>query len=120
MIKEKEDFMKDPDIQKLFTYAANWSATAKLEIEFLNTIDLIPYLKDDSNEVYEIRSNLEDDYEEAYADFLKSKELDPEEYGGLFNVLDDDDFIHYVLARYDGLGVHEIFHDPEYYFYEKK
>lgn len=121
MIKEKEDFMKDPEIQRLFSYCKNWAETAKLEIEFLNTLDLASFIKEHiDEEVCGIRNSIEDEYGEAYKKFLESKGLDYDEYGEIFNVLDDDDFILYMKARYEGLMVHEIVHDPEYYFYEKK
>ena len=121
MIKEKVNFMKDENIQRLFQYCKNWAETVKLEIEFLNTLDLASFIKDHiSDEVYEIRNAIEDEYGEVYKKFLEAKGLDYDEYGEIFNVLDDDDFILYMKARYEGLAVHEIQHEPEYYFYEKK
>lgn len=121
MIKERKNFMKDENIQRLFQCCKNWVETAKLEVEFLNTIDLASFIKDHKNdEVYEIRNAIEDEYGEAYKKYLEAKGLDYEEYGEIFNVLDDDDFITYMKARYEGLAVHEILHDPEYYFYETK
>ena len=121
MIKERKNFMEDENIQKLFQYCNNWAETVKLEIEFLNTLDLASFIKDRKNdEVYEIRNAIEDEYGEAYKEFLESKGLDYDEYGEIFNILDDEDFILYMKARYEGLAVHEILHDPEYYFYEKK
>lgn len=121
MIKERKDFMKDENIQRLFQYCNNWAETVKLEIEFLNTLDLASFIKDRKNdEVYEIRNAIEDEYGEAYKEFLESRGLDYDGYGEIFNLLDDEDFILYMKARYEGLAVHEIQHDPEYYFYEKK
>lgn len=121
MIKEKVNFMKDENIQRLFQYCKNWAETVKLEIEFLNTLDLASFIKDHiSDEVYEIRNAIEDEYGEVYKKFLEAKGLDYGEYGEIFNVLDDDDFILYMKARYEGIDVHEIQHEPEYYFYEKK
>lgn len=121
MIKERKNFMNDENIQRLFTYCKNWAETVKLEVEFLNTIDLASFIKDRmDDEVYEIRNAIEDEYGEAYKEFLKTKGLDYEEYGEIFNILDEDDFITYMKARYEGLAVHEILHDPEYYFYGKK
>lgn len=120
MIKERKNFMEDENIQRLFQYCNNWTEI-KLEIEFLNTLDLASFIKDRKNdEVYEIRNAIEDEYGEAYKEFLESKDLDYDEYGEIFNVLDDEDFILYMKARYEGLAVHEIQHEPEYYFYEKK
>lgn len=121
MIKERKNFMEEANIQRLFQYCNNWAETAKLEIEFLNTLDLASFIKDRmDDEVYEIRNAIEDEYGEAYKEFLEAKGLDYDEYGEIFNVLDDDDFILYMGTRYEGLAVHEIQHDPEYYFYEKK
>lgn len=121
MIKERKNFMEDENIQRLFTYCKNWDEVAKLEVEFLNTLDLASFIKDRKNdEVYEIRNAIEDEYGEAYKKYLETKGLDYEEYGEIFNLLDDEDFILYMKARYEGLAVHEIQHDPEYYFYEKK
>lgn len=121
MIKERENFMEDENIQRLFQYSKNWAETVKLEIEFLNTLDLASFVKDRiDDEVYQIRNAIEDEYGEAYKEFLESKGLDYDEYGEIFNVLDDDDFITYMKTRYEGLSVHEIQHEPEYYFYEKK
>lgn len=103
MIKERKNFMEGENIQRLIQYSNTWTETVKLEIEFLNTLDLASFIKDHKNdEVYEIRNAIED------------------EYGEIFNVLDDEDFILYMKARYEGLAVHEIQHEPEYYFYEKK
>lgn len=113
--------MDDENLQRLFQYSKGWAETVKLEIEFLNTIDLASFIKDRKNEeVYEIRNAIEDEYGEAYKEFLKTKGLDSEECGEIFNVLDDEDFITYMKARYEGLAVHEILQEPEYYFYEKK
>ena len=113
--------MEDENIQRLIQYSHTWTETVKLEIEFLNTLDLASFIKDRKNdEVYEIRNAIEDEYKEAYKEFLESKGLNYDEYGEIFNVLDDEDFILYMKARYEGLAVHEIQHDPEYYFYEKK
>ena len=121
MIKERKNFMEEANIQRIFQYCNNWAETAKLEIEFLNTLDLASFIKDHmDDEVYEIRNAIEDEYGEAYKEFLEAKGLDYDEYGEIFNVLDDDDFILYIGTRYEGLAVHEIQHDPEYYFYEKK
>lgn len=121
MIKERKNFMEEANIQRLFQYCNNWAETVKLEIEFLNTLDLASFIKDRmDDEVYEIRNAIEDEYGEAYKKFLESKGLDYDEYGEIFNVLDDDDFILYMSTRYEGLAVHEIQHDPEYYFYEEK
>lgn len=122
MIKERKNFMEDENIQILFTYCdENWNKVAKLEIEFLNTLDLASFIEDRKNdEVYQIRNAIEDEYGEAYKEFLEAKGLDCEEYGEIFNVTDDEDFITYMKTRYEGLAVHEIQHEPEYYFYEKK
>lgn len=121
MIKERKNFMEEANIQRIFQYCNNWAETAKLEIEFLNTLDLASFIKDRmDDEVYEIRNAIEDEYGEAYKEFLEAKGLDYDEYGEIFNVLADDDFIMYMSTRYEGLVVHEIQHDPEYYFYEKK
>ena len=121
MIKERKNFMEDENLQRLFQYCKNWAETTKLEIEFLNTLDLASFIKDRKNdEVYEIRNAIEDEYGEAYKKYLEAKGLDYDEYGEIFNVLDDEDFILYMKARYEGLDVHEIQHEPEYYFYEKK
>lgn len=121
VIKERKDFMKDENLQRLFQYCKNWAETVKLEIEFLNTLDLASFIKDRKNdEVYEIRNAIEDEYGEVYKEFLESKGLDYDEYGEIFNILDDEDFILYMKARYEGLDVHEIQQEPEYYFYEKK
>lgn len=120
MIKERKNFMEDENIQRLFTYCKNWNEVAKLEIEFLNTLDLASFIEDRKNdEVYQIRNAIEDEYGEDYKEFLKAKGLDPEEYGEIFNVLDDDDFITYMKARYEGLAVYIVQQEPEYYFYEK-
>lgn len=121
MIKERKNFMEDENVQRLFQYNKDWAETAKLEVEFLNTLDLASFIKDRKNdEVYEIRNAIEDEYGEAYKEFLEAKGLDYEEHGEIFNTLDNDDFITYMKARYEGLAVHEIQHEPEYYFYEKK
>lgn len=121
MIKERKNFMEDENIQRLFTYCKNWNEVAKLEIEFLNTLDLASFIEDRKNdEVYQIRNAIEDEYREDYKEFLKAKGLDPEEYGEIFNVLDDDDFITYMKTRYEGLAVYIVQQEPEYYFYEKQ
>ena len=122
MIKERKNFMEDENIQILFTYCdENWNKVAKLEIEFLNTLDLASFIEDRKNdEVYQIRNAIEDEYGEVYKEFLEAKGLDCEEYGEIFNVTNDEDFITYMKTRYEGLAVHEIQHEPEYYFYEKK
>ena len=46
MIKERKNFMKDENIQRLFTYCKNYDEVAKLEVEFLNTLDLASFIKD--------------------------------------------------------------------------
>ena len=45
MIKERKNFMEDENIQRLFQYSKNWAETVKLEIEFLNTLDLASFVK---------------------------------------------------------------------------
>ena len=87
MIKERKNFMEDENIQRLFQYCNNWTETVKLEIEFLNTLDLASFIKGRKNdEVYEIRNAIEGEYGEAYKEFLESKGLAPDQFLVLKNI----------------------------------
>ena len=75
----------------------DWKKAEELTYSILDSIDLIPYIKNQVNEnIRELMYELEDEYYESPVVCNKLLE------GSLFNVIGECEFIEYLEKRYEG------------------
>ena len=75
-----------------------WEHLEEIECEFLDTIDLLPFIQNEK-QVWEVMQEIEDKYEDEYLKQYPDDEC-------MFNVMDEYDFSEYVKRTY-GIGSYE-------------
>ena len=76
-----------------------WNQKVKDEFEFLDSLDLKPYLKN-REDVYKIMDSIKKDHNEEYCNKYN------DDYG-FFNYTGADDFLDYIIKRYPDISYNE-------------